>query len=108
MNIFTNTVNAILKHLHQGVPSSFTPTRWASERNVVHSLWLLLFIAGTASADLKVMIAVDSSDREAMVISVLDIQATLARVAGQPVDAIKSQELGDVMRTTRTGGYDIY
>lgn len=72
------------------------------------TLWALLFAGGQAAADLKVMVAVDPSDREAIVISVIDLQGTLTRVAGQSVSAIRSQELGDVMRSTRTGEYDIY
>ena len=70
--------------------------------------WALLFVAAQAAADLKVMVAVDPSDREAIVISVIDLQATLSRVTGQSVSAIRSQDLGDVMRSTRTGEYDVY
>src|SRR5438046_4858903 len=70
--------------------------------------WALLFLAAQAAAELKVMVAVDPSDREAIVISVIDLQATLSRVTGQSVSAIRSQDLGDVMRSTRTGEYDVY
>jgi rhodanese-related sulfurtransferase len=72
------------------------------------TLWALLFASAQAAADLKVMVAVDPSDREAIVISVFDLQGTLTRVTGQSVSAIRSQELGDVMRSTRTGEYDVY
>jgi rhodanese-related sulfurtransferase len=72
------------------------------------TLWVLLFASAQAVADLKVMVAVDPSDREAIVISVIDLQATLSRATGQSVSAIRSQDLGDVMRSTRTGEYDIY
>jgi rhodanese-related sulfurtransferase len=54
------------------------------------------------------MVGVDPSDRESMVISVLDMQQTLSKIAAQPVHAVKSQDLGDVMRSTRTGEYDVY
>jgi rhodanese-related sulfurtransferase len=67
-----------------------------------------LLVAGTAAADLRVMVAVDPSDRESMVISMMDLGTTLTRVAGQPVKPLLSQDLGDVMRSTRTGEYDIY
>jgi len=77
-------------------------------RLIASGLWTLLFFAGSAIADLKIMVAVDASDRESMVISVLDMQQTLSRIAGQPVHAVKSQDLGDVMRSTRTGEYDVY
>jgi rhodanese-related sulfurtransferase/ABC-type phosphate/phosphonate transport system substrate-binding protein len=77
-------------------------------RLIASGLWTLLLLAGVARADLKIMIGVDPSDRESMVISVLDMQQTLAKVSGQPVHAVKSQDLGDVMRSTRTGEYDVY
>jgi rhodanese-related sulfurtransferase len=77
-------------------------------RLIASGLWTLLFFAGSAIADLKIMVGVDPSDRESMVISVLDMQQTLSRIAGQPVHAVKSQDLGDVMRSTRTGEYDVY
>jgi len=77
-------------------------------RLIASGLWTLLFISGSALADLRIMVAVDPSDRESMVISVLDMQQTLSKVSGQPVHAVKSQDLGDVMRSTRTGEYDVY
>ena len=77
-------------------------------RLIASGLWTLLFFAGSAIADVKIMVAVDPSDRESMIISVLDMQQTLFRIAGQPVHAVKSQDLGDVMRSTRTGEYDVY
>jgi len=77
-------------------------------RLIASGLWTLLFFAGSALADLKIMVGVDPSDRESMVISVLDMQQTLSKIAGQPVHAVKSQDLGDVMRSTRTGEYDVY
>ena len=61
-----------------------------------------------AAADLKVMVAIDPSDRESMVISQYEIQRALAKVIGAPVVVFKSQDLGDVMRSTRTGEYDVY
>jgi rhodanese-related sulfurtransferase len=77
-------------------------------RILAWSIWALVFAAAEAAADLRIMVAVDPSDRESILISVLDLQATLSRVTGQPVTAIRSEDLGDVMRSTRTGEYDIY
>jgi len=68
----------------------------------------LLLVTTRAVADVKVMVAVDPSDRESIVISVMDLQAQLSRVTGQSVSAIRSEDLGDVMRSTRTGEYDLY
>jgi rhodanese-related sulfurtransferase/ABC-type phosphate/phosphonate transport system substrate-binding protein len=69
---------------------------------------VLLLAAGQATADLRVMVGVDPSDRESMVISMIDLGTTLSRVTGQPVHTFLSQDLGDVMRSTRTGEYEIY
>jgi hypothetical protein len=77
-------------------------------RVLAWTLWALLFASAQAAADLKVMVAVDPSDRESIVISVIDLQATLSRVTGQSVSAIRSEDLGDVMRSTRAGEYDVY
>ncbi len=74
----------------------------------VSGLLALLFVTGTAAVELKVMVGVDPSDRESMFISLIDMQLTLSRVMGQPVHAYKSQDLGDVMRSTRTAEYDVY
>jgi hypothetical protein len=68
----------------------------------------LLLAAGSAAADIKVMVGVDPSDRESMVISLIDLGTALSRVAGQPVRCYLSQDLGDVMRSTRTGEYEVY
>src|SRR5437899_9552135 len=72
-------------------------------RVLAWTLSALLFASAQAVADLKVMVGVDPSDREAIVISVIDLQATLSRVTGQSVSAIRSQDLGDVMRSTCAG-----
>jgi rhodanese-related sulfurtransferase/ABC-type phosphate/phosphonate transport system substrate-binding protein len=77
-------------------------------RAFIWTLSGLLFSAGVAAAELKVMIGVDPSDREAIVISLLDLQASLSKATGDTVRAFKSQDLGDVMRSTRTGEYEIY
>ena len=77
-------------------------------RVLVLAVSTLLLVAMEAAAQLRVMVAVDPSDRESIMISVLDLQATLARVSGQTVTAIRSEDLGDAMRSTRTGEYEIY
>ena len=77
-------------------------------RTLLCSLWTLLFWTGMALGDLRVMVGVDPSDQEAMLISLLDMRSNLSKATGQPVSAIKSQDLGDVMRSTRSGEYDVY
>jgi rhodanese-related sulfurtransferase/ABC-type phosphate/phosphonate transport system substrate-binding protein len=70
--------------------------------------WALMLAAGSAAADIKVLVAVDPSDRESMVIGVQDIAASLSKAAGTPAKVLKSQDLSDAMRSTRTGEYDVY
>jgi rhodanese-related sulfurtransferase/ABC-type phosphate/phosphonate transport system substrate-binding protein len=68
--------------------------------------WFLSAVA--VAAEVKVMVGVDPSDREAIVISLLDLQSSLSKATGDTVRAFRSQDLGDVMRSTRTGEYDVY
>ncbi len=70
--------------------------------------WALLLAAGTAAADIKVLVAVDPSDRESMAIGMQDIGVSLSRAAGVPARMSKSQDLSDAMRSTRTGEFDVY
>jgi rhodanese-related sulfurtransferase/ABC-type phosphate/phosphonate transport system substrate-binding protein len=57
---------------------------------------------------LRLMVAVDPSEQNSGFVSVDEISAGLARAAGKSVRALKSENLGDAMRSTRTGEYDIY
>lgn len=77
-------------------------------RRLAAAVTVSLLAAGAAAADLKVMVAIDPSDREAMLISQYEVQRTLAKVLSGPLQVAKSQDLGDVMRSTRTGEYDVY
>ena len=70
--------------------------------------FVLLLAAAPAAADLRLMVGVDPSDRESMVISMIDLGGALSRATGQPVHTFLSQDLGDVMRSTRTAEYDVY
>jgi rhodanese-related sulfurtransferase len=75
---------------------------------IAAALVMSFVVAGAAAAELKVMVAIDPSDRESMLIGQYEVQRTLARVLNGPVQVAKSQDLGDVMRSTRTGEYDVY
>jgi len=68
----------------------------------------VVLAAGTAAADIKVLVAVDPSDRESMAIGMQDIGVSLSRAAGVPARMSKSQDLSDAMRSTRTGEFDVY
>lgn len=62
----------------------------------------------SAIAQLKLMVAVDPSEQSAGFVSIDEISAGLARASGRSVRAIKTENLGDAMRSTRTGEYDVY
>jgi rhodanese-related sulfurtransferase/ABC-type phosphate/phosphonate transport system substrate-binding protein len=57
---------------------------------------------------LKLMVAVDPSEQTAGFVSIDEISTGLSRAAGKSVRANKTENLGDAMRSTRTGEYDIY
>lgn len=59
-------------------------------------------------AQLKVMVAVDPSDANSGFVSTEEISNGLMRAAGKPVRALSTENLGDAMRSTRTGEYDVY
>jgi rhodanese-related sulfurtransferase len=72
-----------------------------------------LAILGTALplaclAQLKVMVAVDPSDANSGFVSTEEISNGLMRAAGKPVRSLSTENLGDAMRSTRTGEYDVY
>ena len=60
------------------------------------------------AAQLKVMVAVDPSDANSGFVSTEEISNGLMRAAGKPVRALSTENLGDAMRSTRTGEYDVY
>lgn len=62
----------------------------------------------SAIPQLKLMVAVDPSDVGAGFVSVDEISEGLGRAAGKHVRALKTENLGDAMRATRTGEYDVY
>jgi rhodanese-related sulfurtransferase/ABC-type phosphate/phosphonate transport system substrate-binding protein len=61
-----------------------------------------------AIPQLKLMVAVDPSDQAAGFVSVDEISTGLTQAAGRHVRALKTENLGDAMRSTRTGEYDVY
>ena len=61
-----------------------------------------------SGGDIKILIAVDPSDSEGLVMNPTSLAATLGTVTGRPVKVAKSEDLGNAMRATRTGEYDVY
>jgi rhodanese-related sulfurtransferase/ABC-type phosphate/phosphonate transport system substrate-binding protein len=60
------------------------------------------------NADIRVLIAFDPSDSEGLVLNPTSVASTLGTAAGRPVKVTKSEDLGNAMRATRTGEYDVY
>ena len=58
--------------------------------------------------EIKVLIAFDPSDSEGLVVNPTAIATSLGSVAGRPVKVVKSDDLGNAMRATRTGEFDVY
>ncbi|HET7731526.1 MAG TPA: PhnD/SsuA/transferrin family substrate-binding protein, partial [Usitatibacter sp.] len=61
-----------------------------------------------ARAELRLLVAVDPSEEKSGFVYTEEIGGGLARAAGAPVRAAKTENLGDAMRSTRSGEYDIY
>lgn len=60
-------------------------------------------------ADLNAMVAIDpSAPRDVLSGVYNDVTATLTKALGQPVRVSRSTQFADVLRSTRTGEYDIY
>jgi rhodanese-related sulfurtransferase len=58
--------------------------------------------------ELRLMVAVDPSEQGAGFVSVDEAFVGLGRAAGKQLRALKTENLGDAMRSTRNGEYDIY
>ena len=73
------------------------------------ALMSLLLICGPALAQLSTMVAVEPTERKAAH-SILRTAAEsgLSKAAGQSVTLVTSDDLADVMRATRSAGYDIF
>ncbi len=74
----------------------------------------LVVLAPTAHAqtdsvgELRVLIAIDPSDSEALLISTSGVASALGAAAGVPVKVTKSNDLGNAMRATRTAEFELF
>lgn len=67
-----------------------------------------LLAAGVSHADVKLMVAMDPSiSRPILLTSYSDLATTLGAALGQPVRVEHSSRFADVLRSTRTGEYDL-
>ncbi len=65
-------------------------------------------LAQTDSGELRVLIAIDPSDSEALLISTAGISSALGAASGATVKVTKSNDLRNAMRATRTGEYELF
>ena len=97
---------------------SFTQLAARTKKKFLRSLSLSLQTVALSStlvfsmashAEVSVMVAIDpSAPREVLSGTYNDITSTLSKSLGQPVRVTRSANFADVLRSTRTGEYDIY
>lgn len=69
----------------------------------------LVLASGNALAELSAMMAIEPTSRkEGLMISRSGMEAGLSKAIGQAVTVITSDDLADVMRSTRSGGHDLF
>jgi len=69
----------------------------------------LLAFFSTAHAELSIMVAIEpTSKKDGFLLSRSTIENGLGKASGQTVTITTSEDLTDVMRSTRTGDFDIY
>lgn len=70
---------------------------------------LLWALCAVAHAELSVMVAVEpTSKKDGFLLLRASVEKGLGQATGQAVTLTTSEDLTDVMRSTRSGGYDIY
>ena len=62
----------------------------------------------TSAAELRLMVAVDPSDPRSGFVTTSDVFNGLGAASGDRIRALRTENLGDAMRSTRTGEYDVY
>lgn len=78
-------------------------------RIVLSSIVLSLAAGAASAAELSAIVAIEpTSKKDGMIVSRATLAASLGKAAGTPVTALTSEDLADVMRATRSGGFDIF
>lgn len=78
-------------------------------KNSVPAGLLSLLLAAQAQAALNAVVVIEPTAKKAAYsIHYSALDAALSRAAGQPVTASASEDLADVMRATRSGGFDLF
>lgn len=80
-----------------------------SSRLVWGALWVSALASGAAQAQLTAIVAVEPTEKKAGH-SILRsaLEAGLSKASGQAVTVTTTEDLADVMRATRSAGYDIF
>jgi len=69
----------------------------------------LLCMLSTASAQISAVVAIEPTSRkDGLMLSRQGLENHLSKVTGQPVTVTITEDLTDVMRATRSGGYEIF
>jgi rhodanese-related sulfurtransferase/ABC-type phosphate/phosphonate transport system substrate-binding protein len=78
-------------------------------RSLLSSLLLSLCAAAAGANELTAIVAVEPTSRkDALVVARVAMAASLGKAAGTPVSVTVSEDLADVMRATRSAGFDIF
>ncbi len=76
------------------------------------SKWLLLLLSVSAApawADLSAVVAIEPTSRkDGLMLSRVGLENQLAKLVGQNVNVVTTEDLTDAMRATRSGGYDVF
>lgn len=68
-----------------------------------------VLLAGQVHAAVSAMVVVEPTARKAgLIVSQQGVEAGLGKVLGQPVSLATSEDLTDMMRATRSGGYELF
>jgi rhodanese-related sulfurtransferase/ABC-type phosphate/phosphonate transport system substrate-binding protein len=77
-------------------------------RLLVGVAWVLLAVSA-ARAELSALVAIEPTARkEGLMVSRTGIEDSLSRALGRAVSVAMSDDLADVMRSTRSGGHDLF
>lgn len=73
------------------------------------ALLLASLLSAQAFADISALVVIEPSNRkDGMMVSRDALEAHLAKVLGQPVSVTTTDDMTDAMRSTRSGGYDVF
>jgi rhodanese-related sulfurtransferase/ABC-type phosphate/phosphonate transport system substrate-binding protein len=69
----------------------------------------LVLVSGLARAELSALVAIEPTARkEGLMVSRTGIESSLSKAVGRAVTVVTSDDLADVMRSTRSGAHDLF